>query len=249
MRYIVLEDEPLAADRLIHSVGSVRPAWQHLATFESISQGRTGIIGLKPELIFVDIHLADGLSFDLFSTEFKDIPLIFTTAYDQYALKAFALNSIDYLLKPISSEDLERALHKLEMRTGPVAVQWEQFIRDLKPRYKERFLVSTGERMRAVLSDDIAFFFASGKHCFLTDKNGTEYLIDQNLGQLTEVLDPQKFFQINRQFIVQMGFIREMIPWSKSRLKLIMDPPTPEDAVVSVERSPGFKSWVAGELE
>ena len=151
MRYIVLEDEPLAAERLIHSITAIRPGWQHLATFESISQGRAGIAGLKPDLIFVDIHLADGLSFDLFDGNLTEIPLIFTTAYDQYALKAFALNSIDYLLKPIAKDDLERALHKLELRTGPVAIQWEQFIRDLKPRYKERFLVSTGERMKAVL--------------------------------------------------------------------------------------------------
>lgn len=247
MKYVVLEDEPLAAEKLIHTISQARPAWEHLATYESNSQAAKGLPSLQPELIFVDIHLADGLSFELFKGEFLETPLIFTTAYDQYALKAFELNSIDYLLKPVGAEDMERALHKLESRSGKVAVQWEKLMNDLKPSYKERFLISTGQRMKAVKVEDIAFFYAQGKHCFLTDKGGTEYLIDKNLTELMEVLNPRDFYQINRQFIVQLNFIVEMIPWSKSRLKLVLDPPTPEDAVVSVDRSPGFKAWVGDE--
>ena len=247
MKYVVLEDEPLAADKLIHTVSKVRPAWEFIATYESIFQASKALPSVNPDLIFVDIHLADGLSFDLFNEELVETPLIFTTAYDQYALRAFELNSIDYLLKPVTTEDLERAVHKLETRSGQLAVQWEKLIRDLQPNYKERFLVSTGERMKAVKAEDVAFFYAQGKHCFLTDNSGTEYLIDQNLSQLLAVLNPEKFHQINRQFIVQLNYIKEMIPWSKSRLKLILEPPTPEEAVVSVDRSPGFKAWIAGE--
>ena len=247
MRYVVLEDEPLAAEKLIHTISRVRPFWEHIATFESNSQAAKELPEAKPELIFVDIHLADGISFELFKGDLLETPLIFTTAYDQYALKAFELNSIDYLLKPVGIEDLERALHKLESRSGNIAVQWEKLMNDLKPTYKERFLVSTGERMKAVKTTDIAFFYAQGKHCFLTDNTGTEYLIDKSLGQLMEVLNPRNFFQINRQFIVQLNYIVEMIPWSKSRLKLVLEPPTPEDAVVSVDRSPGFKSWIRDE--
>lgn len=247
MKYLILEDEPLAAEKLIQMVTKLRPRWQHLKTFESNLQASKGIRAINPDLIFVDIHLADGLSLDVLTRQQLETPLIFTTAYDQYALKAFELNSIDYLLKPVSEEDLERALNKLESRSTAVSVQWEKLLQDLKPRHKERFLVSTGERIRTVKSDDIAFFHAQGKHCFLTDKEGTEYLVDQNLGQLMELLDPRSFYQINRQFIVHLNYIREMIPWSKSRLKLVLEPPTPEEAIVSVERSPGFKLWVAGE--
>lgn len=248
MRYVVLEDEPLAAEKLILTISEVRPDWEHLATYESNSQASKELPAVKPELIFVDIHLADGLSFELFKEDFTDIPLIFTTAYDQYALKAFELNSIDYLLKPVSKDELHRALHKLESRSGSMAVHWEKLIRDLQPSYKERFLVSTGERIKTVKVEDIAFFHAQGKHCFLTDKAGTEYLIDKSLNQLSGSLNPRDFYQINRQFIIQLNYIVEMIPWSKSRLKLVLNPPTPEDAIVSVERSPAFKAWIAGEL-
>lgn len=247
MKYVLLEDEPLAAEKLAQTIEEVRPNWQHLTTFESLSQASKQLVSLRPDIIFVDIHLADGLSFELFKGELSETPLIFTTAYDQYALKAFELNSIDYLLKPIARDELERALKKLESRTSSVAIEWERLMRDLKPGYKERFLVSTGERMKTVNTGEIAFFHAQGKHCFLTNKEGTEYLIDQTLTQLMEVLDPARFYQINRQYIVQLSFISEMIPWSKSRLKLILEPPTPEDAIVSVERSPGFRKWLEGD--
>lgn len=247
MKYAILEDEPLAAEKLIRTMEDARPKWEHLATLESNEQAKKQLPGLHADLIFVDIHLADGLSFEVFENKLEDIPLIFTTAYDQYALKAFELNSIDYLLKPITREDLERALTKLEKRNGANAIHWEKLMRDLKPSYKDRFLVSTGERIKTIPTSDIAFFYASGKHCFLTDQNGTEYLLDQNLGRLMHQLNPKKFFQINRQFIVHVDYISEMIPYSKSRLKVLMNPPTPEDAIVSVERSPKFKMWVAGE--
>lgn len=248
MKYVVLEDEPLAAEKLITSIQKLRSDWQHLSTFESNSGAAIGLASLHPDLMFVDIHLADGISLDFLKQRQVVTPLIFTTAYDQYALKAFELNSVDYLLKPVNETDLERALLKIESRSIPKNMEWEKLLHDLKPSFKDRFLVSTGERMKTVKTDDIAFFFAQGKHCFLTDKEGIEYLVDQNLGQLMKVLNPHSFFQINRRFIVQLNYIDEMIPWSKSRLKLVLNPPTPEDAVVSVERSSSFKNWAAGDI-
>lgn len=245
MKYLIIEDEPLAAEKLRESLTELRPGWEFLGTISSVEKARQELTQSEAELIFVDIHLGDGLSFEIFKHLNIEVPLIFTTAYDQYALRAFELNSIDYLLKPIRKDDLERALNKLNFRANPPA--WEKLLRDLKPKFRERFLVSTGERIKTVKCTEIAHFFAQGKNCFLTDAGGRQYLLDQSLSQLMGDLDPKKFFQINRQLILNLDYIQEMIPRSKSRLKVQMEPPTPEEAVVSVERSPQFKRWVAGE--
>lgn len=247
--YIILEDEPLAAEKLQDSVRKLRPDWEMSGRIESVRQAKKQLPGLDYDLLFVDIHLADGDSFHIFEELEIKAPIIFTTAYDQYALKAFELNSIDYLLKPISEKDLQRALQKLDQRSGlPASVPWQQLLEEMKPRYKNRFLVSTGHKIKSLQQEDVAFFYASGKHSFVTAKDGTEYLFDQPLSKLIDQLDPAHFFQINRRFIVCFGCIEEMIAYSKGRLKLITDPPTPEEAIVSVDKSPGFKAWLAGEL-
>lgn len=247
MRYLIIEDEPLAVERLHLRMQEQKPHWTYLGALGSVAEALEKLPSLPLDLILVDIHLSDGLSFQIFEELDIEVPLIFTTAYDQYALKAFELNSIDYLLKPVHNEDLQRALHKLENRGWSGPPDWGKLVRELKPHYKERFMVSTGERIKTVTTADIAFFYASGKHSFITTRQGQEYLLDMPLRELDRKLDPQRFFQINRQFIVQVDAIVEMIPYSKSRLKLLTSPPTPEDAIVSVERSPHFKAWLNGE--
>lgn len=249
MRYLILEDEPLAARKLREAVAAERPHWKCLDTWETVARAKKDWYALNPQLVFVDIHLADGLSFQLFEEIPTQTPLIFTTAYDRYALKAFELNSIDYLLKPIQTEDLKRALQKLELRKQMVSgaeKDWKKVRADYQPKYKERFMVSTGERVKSLKTEEIAFFYASGKHCFITCFEGNEYIIDQTLQNLHNILNPRQFFQINRKFIVNIEAIVEMIPYSKSRLKLVTRPSTPEEAIVSVDRSPRFKAWVGG---
>ncbi len=239
MKYLIIEDEELAADRLRVLVQKQRPDWELLQVIPTVRQAVKSLSGLKPDLIFLDIHLSDGNSFSIFDQIIIDIPIIFTTAYDSYALKAFELNSIDYLLKPVNEADLKRGIEKFENRSGHSAEpDWKKILSDLKPSYKDRFMVSTGSRIKSLPVDEISFFFAQGKHTFI---------IDQSLTQLNDLLNPKKFFQINRQYIVCFDCIEEMIPYSKSRLKIITKVDTPTEAIVSVDRAPKFKKWLEGE--
>lgn len=249
LKYVIVEDEPLAAERLQHLIEGQRPHWQLQAVIPSVRQAVQQLLTVQCDVIFLDVHLSDGNSFSIFEQIQPSSPVIFTTAYDQYALKAFELNSIDYLLKPVAERDLTRALQKLEQRQGITEEQpdWNKLLQDLKPNYKDRFMVSTGERLKSLSVDDICFFFAQGKHTFITDKGGRQYIVDQTISRLSEVLNPKKFFQINRQYIICFECIEEMIPYSKSRLKLHTKPATPTEAIVSVDKAPKFKSWLEGE--
>lgn len=246
MKFLIIEDEPLAAERLQVKIADLRPDWQCLAVLSSVAALRKELTQYAVDLIFADINLGDGLSLQALQESQPRAPIIFTTAYDQYALEAFKLNSVDYLLKPVHPEDLLRAVKKVEQK-GLGVPPWEELLRSMQKQYKERFLVSTGERLVTVKSEEIAFFYAQGKHCFLTDKTAKEYILDFNLKDLQLKLNPAVFFQINRQFIININYIRALIPYSKSRVKLVMNPPTPEEAIVSVDRSPKFKVWLEGE--
>lgn len=248
MNYLILEDEEWAAQRLNSLLNELRPDWQLVATRDSIKSATAFLQAQKVDLIFADINLGDGLSFELFEKVKVNCPLIFTTAYDQYAIKAFKLNSIDYLLKPINKEELNAAIEKLEQRNSSAVSDWQQILKDLKTNYKERFLVSTGERLKTISTEDICYFFAQGKHCFICDNQGVEYLIDRNLKDLAEQIDPRSFFQINRQVIVHHRYILELQTYSKSRLKIILKNPSKREMIVSVERSPRFKAWLEDEL-
>ena len=247
--YVIIEDEELAADRLSEMLHKARPDWKQLAVIPSIRMAVNKLPTLKPDLIFLDVHLSDGNSFAIFDQISPKSAIIFTTAYDKYALKAFSLNSIDYLLKPVSGKDLNRALSKFEERSLHTGHEpdWKSILRDFSPHYKDRFMVSTGERIKSLPVDEVSFFHAQGKHTFITDRQGVEYLIDHTITRLSEVLDPKKFFQINRQFIVSFDCISEMIAYSKGRLKLVTNPPTPSEAIVSVDKAPRFKAWLEGE--
>lgn len=249
MKYVIIEDEPLAAERLNDKVQKQKPQWELLAVLPSVRAAVKELQELNPDLIFLDVHLSDGNSFSIFDQISLNVPIIFSTAYDQYALKAFQLNSIDYLLKPITEADLKRALEKFDQRKlhNDIEPNWEKLLQDLKPNYKDRFMVTTGERIKSLSIEEIAFFFAQGKHTFITDKIGRQYMIDQTVSKLITVLDPKKFFQINRQYIVCFECIEEMIPYSKSRLKLNTNPNTPTEAIVSVDKAPRFKAWLEGE--
>ena len=250
MKYLIIEDEPLAAERLKEKIESLKPNWQCEAIIPTTASLKKHLPQSKAQFAFVDIHLGDGHSLPVLHELQIEIPLIFTTAYDQYALEAFKLNSLDYLLKPISTDELERALEKIEKATRleTKAPDWEALNALLKPRYKERFLVGTGERLITLNTQSIAYFFASGKHCFATDFNGKEFLVEYSLKDLLPRLNPESFFQINRQFIVNLAFIEEMHPYSKSRVKIILKVPQPPEAIVSVERAGKFKAWLQGEI-
>lgn len=250
MNYVIIEDEPLAAEKIAASVKGLKPQWNLLKIIPSVKMALLELNELKPEMIFLDVHLGDGNSFQIFQKLKINVPVIFTTAFDKYALKAFEVNSVDYLLKPVSKADLERAILKLEkhyVKPEKFQANWEKLLQDLRPSYKERFMVSTGKKIKSLNTEDIAFFFAQGKHVFITDKEGKEYLTDKTLTSISSCLNPKEFFHINRQYIVAISCIKEMLIYSKGRLKLNTKPSTPTEAIVSGEKATKFKLWLEGE--
>lgn len=252
MKFLIIEDEPLAARRLEKMIVSVRPESEMLAHLESVEESVAWLHTHdmdKIELAFVDIQLADGTSFEIFHLVETDFPVIFTTAYDAYAIQAFQVNAIDYLLKPVKRNELADAIQKYE-KYDRIKMSGENLARllsEMKPSYKERFVVKVGRTIRVVRTADVAYFYTEDRITFLMDKDGKRYPVEMTLEQLESVLDPSEFYRANRQFIVHIRHIREMLAYSKSRLKLKLDPPIDRQIVVSTERASDFKEWLSGD--
>ncbi len=251
LKILIIEDESLAAEKLIRQLKKLDAGIEIMASVPSIASAMNFLEKEAPELIFSDIHLADGLSFQLFDRIKTDIPVIFTTAYDQYAIQAFKTNSIDYLLKPIRKKALEEALAKFERLnkdSATIPVDFAQMLHDFLPKdpaYKERFLVQvSGGRVKSIPVEEIAYFFADGKHTFIVTNEGRTHFSDLNISHLVPELNPKHFFQVNRKFIIHINSIREMVHYSKSRLKIELNPSADQEVIVSVERSPAFKKWL-----
>ncbi|MCC6410829.1 MAG: response regulator transcription factor [Saprospiraceae bacterium] len=253
MNVFIVEDEPLGLDRLVKLLHETDESLRLLGTADSIQSAVQWLqTHPEPDLIFMDIELADGQCFEIFNRTEVRAPVVFTTSYDEYALNAFKVNSIDYLLKPIRKEDLQRALGKLRRLQTPTSttVLVEQLLRDLnagKPRteYRQRFLVRQGQRMLAVETADIAYFFAEGKICWLRNKNNQRYLVDYTLDQLENLLDPTVFYRINRSYLVHVQAIVNIQPFLNGKLILTLEPTAEnKDAVVSKEKATEFKSWM-----
>ena len=249
MKTIIIEDEKLAAERLKEIINEIDPSIEIADTLSSVEQSINYLKQNKPDLIFLDIQLEDGLSFSIFDKVEIDVPIIFTTAYDNYAIKAFKLNSIDYLLKPIKKNELKDALEKYKSIKSSYLMDFEEIIRSIQSKdinYKKRFLIQYGQKIKKVETSETAYIYALEKNVFLTTSSGNTYPIDFTLDKLQEVIDPEKFFRINRKMIVGFESIKSMIPYSRSRIKIELNPTEPKDveALVSVERSSAFKEWM-----
>ena len=249
----IVEDERLAARELEKNLLSLRPGEINIKVkLENVSQAVAWFSENQVDLIFMDVHLGDGNSFSIFEQIKLKTPVIFTTAYDQYAIQAFKQCSIDYLLKPIDEEDLELALNKYdEMFAKPKSLDIEALQNSLQSiiggnNYQERFMVSRGERILSMDLDQVSYFMADGKACYLFSKDGTRYLFDGTLANLEKKLDPNIFFRINRKFIVSYSSIIDMSYYSKTRIKLNLNPTCEEamDAIVSQDKSAEFKKWL-----
>lgn len=249
MNVWIIEDEEAAARRLEKLVTSIDSAMLITRRMDSIIETLTAIQeGPLPDLLFLDIQLADGLSFEIFNHTKIDKPIIFTTAYDQYAIQAFKVNAIDYLLKPIKKVELERSIQKFKDWTNTETFNYGKLAEILrKDKPSQRFLLKVGQRLRLVDTADAAYFFSEDKITFLVDWKGQRYALDQSLEKLEESLDADQFFRVNRQFIIHLKSIGEMIAYSKSRVKILLAPSTKPEVVVSTERSPHFKRWLTGE--
>ncbi len=249
MKVVIIEDEKLAAERLAGLISEVDPEIEIMKILGSVRDSVKWLTVNKPDLIFLDIQLSDGLSFSIFEQIKTNIPIIFTTAYDQYAIKAFKLNSVDYLLKPVRKSELEESLSKFKEIKQEASLNFEKLLSALKgkePAYKKRFLVNFGQKIKNVETEEAAYFYAIDKNVFLTTFDNHMYPVDFTLEKLCEVLDPEKFFRINRKIVINYDAIKNMVPYSRSRIRIDLNPPSPKDidALVSVERAADFKKWL-----
>lgn len=250
MRVLIVEDEIAAANRLRKMVAEVAPDAQILEVTDSISSTVKWLkANPSPDLILLDIHLADGPSFKIFEEIEVSAPVIFTTAFDQYAIQAFKVNSIDYLLKPIKKEELEKSFAKYRgLFGGKILPNYNELLKVIaeqtKPQYRQRFLVNYADKLRAIEVPEIAYFMAHEKGVFLTTHEGKSYAVDSTLEKLENELDPSCYFRINRKFIICIKAIGAMHTYSKSRVKLDLKPDAKTDVIVSSERAGEFKRWL-----
>jgi two-component system, LytTR family, response regulator LytT len=248
MKVLIVEDEPLAAERLKLVLGAYDPSIEVMEVLDSI-QGTKNWLSRKPlpDLIFLDIELADGRCFQLLPYLRQECPVIFTTAYDNFALDAFQHFSIDYLLKPVTAESLARALNRYHSMTRPHKWKTDSNISLQLPvnkPYKNRFIVKSGSRMSFLETNDIAYFFAEGKVVFLVHRDGQKYPVDYTLEKLEEILDPLKFFRFNRKIIGNVNAIRDIRTYMNSRLRICLSAGNHNDeAIVSRERVQAFRQW------
>jgi DNA-binding LytR/AlgR family response regulator len=250
MKVLIIEDEPLAAERLGNLVRELHAEIQLVATLDSVQRSVVWLSQNTVDLIFMDIQLADGLSFEIFEKIEIKTPVIFTTAYNEYALKAFKVNSIDYILKPIDKEELTAAYKKYQTLTQqPVAPakMLESIgyaMQMLTKKYKERFVIKVGEHLKSLEVKEILFFFSLEKTTFAQTKDGRKHILDFTLDQLEGLLDPTHYFKINRKYIVSMSSIQDMINHTNSRIRLVLKTSDDADVIVARERVQEFKEWL-----
>ena len=248
----IIEDEEPAARRLQRMIAETNAGISVEKTLRSIDETVSALQSGQPGLLFMDIHLADGSSFEIFKQTAVHCPVIFITAFDQYAIHAFKVNSIDYLLKPIKQEDLDAAVQKFKKLYGSKTggnLQVEELLKLLqqnKKEYKQRFAVRYGEHLKTINTEDAAYFYTENKASFLVTKDNHRYIVDFNMDELETELDPAWFFRINRQFIISIGSIAEMLTWSKARVFIKLNPPSKLETIVSSERAADFKKWLDG---
>lgn len=255
MKVIIVEDEIPAAEKLERYLVKYDKNIQVLARFDSVAGTVDWLRTMQDtiDLVFMDIQLIDGLSFQVFQQVQVYKPVIFTTAFNEFALDAFKVNGIDYLLKPITFTDLSASLKKLD--TLRQQLHWnkeqseriQQVATAVKTRdYKNRFMVKLGEHIRSITSDQITILFADGRDVYLVSNQGRKFIIDYTLEALDEILDPSLFFRINRTFIVNINAIKDVLVYSNSRLKVTLQQDFDKEIIVSREKVGDFKEWFDG---
>jgi len=252
MRVLIIEDEHLAAERVKDLLGKYDGTISVLAILDSIvSTVQWFKKNPSPDLVFMDIQLADGLSFDIFGKVKIDCPVIFTTAYKEYAIKAFKVNSVDYLLKPIDYEDMKTAIVKFQQQhyfkkdaTLITADILESVKNMLSTQYKNRFVVKVGEHIKSIELENIHYFFSLEKGTYLCTVGNKNYDLDYSLDSITEMLNPQMFFRANRKYIISRQAILDIIVYSNSRLKIRLRNSDDEKIIISRDKVSVFKSWL-----
>ena len=245
MKVLIIEDETAAAQNLQAILREIDPSIQVLEVLESIEESADWLRNNpQPDLLFMDIHLADGESFRILDRVDITAPVIFTTAYDQYALEAFRLCSIDYLLKPIAVDDVKRALEKLQRLTGSERSAYTPRIKQAVKEYEETFLIHQRDKIIPLHRDQIAFCYTANERVMAYDFQGESYPIDRTLETLQAQLPASDFFRANRQFIIARRAVQEITVWFGSRVSLALTVETPERIIISKARVPEFKAWL-----
>jgi DNA-binding LytR/AlgR family response regulator len=249
MRVVIIEDENRSANRLSKLLLEINPTIEIIQTIDSVRSALSFFQkGPKVELVFSDIQLSDGLSFEIFEKVKIDVPIIFTTAYDEYAIRAFKVNSIDYLLKPIDPEELKRSIIKFKsFSKNDQLADLSKLVDLLKVQendYKTRFMIKVGERIKTVYVSDISVILSVDKGTYLIDNKNSRHLIDSSLDSIYPMIDPNKFFRINRKYIINIDSIAEIYSWKNSRLKILVKNHDDDMMIVAREKAGEFKSWL-----
>ncbi len=248
MKVLILEDETLAGQKIQNLLNEIDGTLVVLDVLKSVESAKEWFDNNEqPDLVISDIRLLDGLSFELFETIDYHNPVIFTTAYDQYAIKAFEVNSVDYLLKPIQKEKLATALKKVKNKTETATIQYQDIINIMKSQqveYKSRFMIKAGHKILAIPIEKIAYFYSLNKLTYIISTDNKKYPCDQTLEVIDQQLDPKLFFRANRKYIVKFEAISEIHPYFKGRIKINLTPEAEDEIVISSERTPDFKKWL-----
>lgn len=251
MNVLIIEDETAAAVNLKSILRSVMPDCNVIDVLESIEESVDFFNDKSqptPDLVFMDIHLADGESFKIMDKVNVEAPIIFTTAYDEYAIKAFKVNSIDYILKPIKEDELRFAMEKFSRLTQQQEQSYRHNVEVMVEQQREQresvFLIHHKDKLIPLKADDVAFFYTANERVTATTFDGQSFLMDRTLEQLQAILSPEKFFRANRQFITARRAVKDIAIWFGSRLALNLCVETPEKIIISKARVPEFKLWL-----
>jgi len=247
MNVLILEDEARAASHLERLITKVSPEMIVVARLESVREASDFLAANKEiALIFADIQLADGLSFEVFKKVQVNCPIIFTTAYDKYAIEAFTTNGIDYLLKPIEEDRLRKAIEKARQFTPSLTFEKLLSLANQKggKTFKSRFLVKVGDKIKSIPAEEILAFYSLEKATFILTKSNRNFTVDFSVDQLETLLDTERFFRINRKYIVSIEACCNMLAWTNSRLRLKIEGIEDSDIIVARERVQDFKNWL-----
>lgn len=250
MRVLIVEDETAAHENMMEALRAIDPMIEITGNTESVSQTAEWLQNHPhPDLIFMDIHLSDGSAFMLFNRMKIETPIVFTTAYDQYAIDAFKVNSIDYLLKPIKQDELQRALDKFRrwMPTDMGGYLSRLMALDPKPAYKDKILVPLRDKLLPISLSDVTYFYTTNKRTLVCLKDGTQYTYTKTLEQIMAMLNPAKFTRANKQYIVARNSVQEITIWFDGRLLVKLNTEIPEPIYISKNRASEFKAWVVVE--
>jgi two-component system, LytTR family, response regulator LytT len=250
MKILIIEDEELAVKKLQKTLAAVHASANVVGVTDSI---KSSVEWLQdnppPDLILMDIELADGQSFEIFNLIEVKSPVIFTTSYDEYALKAFKVNSVDYLLKPIQKEELQAALTKFEKVNNNADINIDSLVKELQQKlqpkeYRKRFLVKRAQKLVSVEMEEIAYFYSDGRLNFFITTDNKKYVVDYTMDELEEMLDAEKYFRISRSFYVSINSIDKIDDYFGNRLILQLKPVVDKEALVSREKVTDFKKWM-----